>query len=120
MVTPPGDIRPAFPADIKLVNSTFTEHFGSPLIPPGHIALLNKVPDNDRMEEIIMGGCVVGAIRYISSEKRWEPLPRPEAALFLRPARRYVVVDEGAVPSVRDQGAGVLAPGLRRIDPSVR
>ncbi|MDD1708377.1 MAG: phosphoadenosine phosphosulfate reductase family protein [Methanoregulaceae archaeon] len=120
MVTPPGDIRPAFPSDITLVNSTFTEHFGSPLIPPGHIALLNKVPDNDRMEEVIAGGAVVGAIRYIAREKRWEPLPRPEAALYLHPSLRFVVVDPGAVSSIRNEGASVLAPGLITIHPSVR
>ena len=119
-VTPPGDARPAFPADCRLVNRIYEDHFGAPLIPPETVALLNKVPDTDRMEEIVMGGCVVGAIRYIPGEKRWEPLPRPEAALYLRPARRYVVVDEGAIPSIRDQGASVLAPGLRAIDPSVR
>ncbi|MCE5298416.1 MAG: phosphoadenosine phosphosulfate reductase family protein [Methanoregulaceae archaeon] len=119
-VTPPGDIRPAFPADVSLINSIYTAHFGAPLIPPGHIALLNKVPDNDRMEEIMMGGAVVGAIRYIPGEKRWEPLPRPEAALYLHPSLRFVVVDPGAVASIRDEGASVLAPGLVTIHPSVR
>ncbi len=119
-ITPPGDARPAFPADCELINHIYEEQFGAPLIPAGTIALLNKVPDTDRMEEIVMGGCVVGAIRYITAEKRWEPLPRREAALYTRPTRRYVVVDEGAVPSIRDQGASVLAPGLHAIDPSVR
>jgi phosphoadenosine phosphosulfate reductase len=119
-VTPPGDMRPAFPADIALVNTIFTAHFGAPLIPAGHIALLNKVPDHDRMEEVVMGGAVVGAIRYIPDEKRWEPLPRPEAALYLHPSLRFVVVDPGAVASIRDEGASVLAPGLAAIHPSVR
>jgi phosphoadenosine phosphosulfate reductase len=119
-VTPPGDIRPAFPADITLINRIFAAHFGAPLVPAGHIALLNKVPDNDRMEEIVMGGAVVGAIRYIPDEKRWEPLPRPEAALYLNPPLRFVVVDPGAVASIRDEGASVLAPGLISIHPSVR
>ena len=32
-LTPPGDARPAFPADIALINSTFDEHFGAPLVP---------------------------------------------------------------------------------------
>ncbi|NYT07483.1 MAG: phosphoadenosine phosphosulfate reductase family protein [Methanomicrobiales archaeon] len=118
-ITPPGDARPAFPADRELVNRIYQDHFGAPLIPEGTLALLNKVPDTDRMEEVIMGGSVVGAIRYITGENRWEPLPRRESALFLQPSRRYVVVDEGAVPSIRDQGASVLAPGLRAIDPFV-
>jgi phosphoadenosine phosphosulfate reductase len=72
------------------------------------------------MEEIVMGGAVVGAIRYISGEKRWEPLPRPDAVLYLRPSLRFVVVDPGAVTSIRDEGASVLAPGVVTIHPSVR
>jgi phosphoadenosine phosphosulfate reductase len=119
-VTPPGDARPAFPADIARINRIFEDHFGSPLIPPGHLALLNKVPDPDRMEEIVLGGAVVGSIRYIPEEKVWEPIPRPEAAVFMTPGKRFVVVDDGAVESIRNEGASVLAPGLVEIDDSVR
>jgi phosphoadenosine phosphosulfate reductase len=117
--TPPGDVRPAFPADIDLINTIYEDHFGARLVPPGHIVLLNKTPDTDRMEEIIMGGAVVGAIRYCAGEKRWEPLPRPAAARYLTPATRFLEVDDGAAPSIRDSGASVLAPGLRRICPLI-
>ena len=119
-VTPPGDARPAFPDDIARVNRIFHEHFGAPLIPEGHIALLNKVPADDRMDEIVLGGAVVGAVRYIPEERRWEPLPRPAAANYLQPTKRYVVVDDGAIPSILESGASVLAPGLASIDPAVR
>lgn len=118
-VTPPGDARPAFPDDVRRINQIFEEHFGAPLIPEGHIALLNKVPAEDRMDEIILGGAVVGAIRYIPEEHRQEPLPRPNAALYMHPTKRYVVVDDGAVPSIRSGKASVLAPGLIAIDPAV-
>jgi phosphoadenosine phosphosulfate reductase len=118
-VTPPGDARPAFPADIERINRIFEDHFGSPLIPPGHLVLLNKVPDPDRMEEVVLGGAVVGSIRYIPDERRWEPIPRPEAAVFMTPAKRFVVVDDGAVKSIQDEGASVLAPGLAEIDSAV-
>lgn len=118
-VTPPGDARPAFPDDVERVNRIFSEHFGVPLIPEGHLALLNKVPAEDRMDEIILGGAVVGAVRYIPEEQRWEPLPRPNAAILMQPTKRYVIVDDGAIPSIRDEGASVLAPGLISIDPAV-
>jgi phosphoadenosine phosphosulfate reductase len=72
------------------------------------------------MEEIVMGGSVVGAIRYIPDEKRWEPLPRPGAALYIIPSLGFVVVDPGAVASIREEGASVLAPGLVSIHPEVR
>lgn len=119
-VTPPGDARPAFDADLSLVNQVYTDHFGAPLVPEGMLALLNKVPDPDRMEEVIVGGAVVGQIRFIPSEDRWEPIPRIEAGNVLAPERRYVIADSGAVPSIRDEGASLLAPGLREIDPAVR
>ncbi|RXE56200.1 phosphoadenosine phosphosulfate reductase [Methanoculleus taiwanensis] len=118
-VTPPGDARPAFPDDIDRINRIYQEYFGAPLIPDGHLALLNKVPSDDRMDEIVMGGAVVGAVRYLPAEDRWEPLPRPHAAAYMTPAKRYVVVDDGAVPSIRDEGASLLAPGLVAIDPAV-
>ncbi|MDD1704886.1 MAG: phosphoadenosine phosphosulfate reductase family protein [Methanoregula sp.] len=119
-VTPPGDARPAFPADISLINRIYEEHFGAPLIPEGHCALLNKVPDSDRMEEIIVGGGVAGIIRYFPQERRWEPVPRPEACTLFLPKKRFVVVSDDAVPFIRDEGMSLLAPGLLSIDDSVR
>lgn len=87
-VTPPGDVRPAFQRDRDLVNRLFEEQFGVQLIPDGYLALLNKVPDEDRMEEIIIGGAVVCAIRYIPTESRWEVLPREAAASLVVPTKR--------------------------------
>ncbi|MBN1194274.1 MAG: phosphoadenosine phosphosulfate reductase family protein [Methanomicrobiaceae archaeon] len=118
-ITPPGDARPAFPADVDLINAIYEEHFGSRLIPEGHLVVLNKVPDRDRMEEVILGGAVVSAVRYLPEERCWEPIPRVAASQYLEPKRRYVVVDDGAVESIRD-GASVLAPGLVDIDPAVK
>ncbi|MEI8331686.1 MAG: hypothetical protein WCF90_08600 [Methanomicrobiales archaeon] len=74
---PPGRSPPAFPANIALINRIYTEHFSAPLIPEDHIALLNKVPDLDRIEEII-----VGIIRYFPVKRRWEPVIRPEVCLM--------------------------------------
>ncbi len=88
-VTPPGDARPAFPADLERINRIYEEHFGAPLIPDGHLALLNKVPDHDRMEEIVVGGGIAGIIRYFPLERRWEPVPRPEACTLFSPGKRY-------------------------------
>jgi phosphoadenosine phosphosulfate reductase len=118
-VTPPGDARPAFPADIALINRIYEDHFGAPLIPEGHLALLNKVPDHDRMEEIVVGGGIAGIIRYFPGQRRWEPVPRPEACKLFTPKKRFVIVDDDVVPFIRDQGMSVLAPGLVFIDDSV-
>jgi phosphoadenosine phosphosulfate reductase len=119
VLTPPGDIRPAFEDDITHINQVYREHFGVDLIPEGHLVILNKVPDIDRMEEIIMGGAVVGAIRFYPDEERWEAMPRPPAALYMSPSMRYVVVDPGAETSIQTKGASVLAPGLITIEEHV-
>jgi phosphoadenosine phosphosulfate reductase len=118
-VTPPGDARPAFPADIALINRIYEDHFGASLIPEGHLALLNKVPDHDRMEEIVVGGGIAGIIRYLPQQRRWEPIPRPEACILFSQKKRFVVVDDGAIPFIRDQGMSVLAPGLVAINDAV-
>jgi len=118
-VTPPGDARPAFQADLNLINTIYYDHFGAPLVPDGYLALLNKVPDRDRMEEVIIGGGIAGSIRYIPEERQWEPIPRREAGTLLNPVQHLVVVDDGAVPAIRDSGASVLAPGLVSIDDAV-
>lgn len=114
-ITPPGDVRPAFPSDIHLINRMYEEAFGAPLIPDGHLTLLNKVPDDDRMEEIIVGGAIVGAIRYLPQEERWEALPRPDAALLMTPKKRYVIVDLSAAAFIKD-GSSVLAPGVVEVE----
>ncbi len=119
-VTPPGDARPAFPADIALINRIYEEHFGAPLIPEGQLALLNKVPDKDRMEEIVVGGGIAGIIRYFPEKREWEPVPRPEAIALFSPKKRCVVIGNDAVPFIRDQGMSVLRPGVISIDDSVR
>jgi phosphoadenosine phosphosulfate reductase len=119
-VTPPGDARPAFPADIALINSIFLDHFGMSVVSEGQIVLLNKVPDNDRMDEVIVGGGVIGSIRYIPKKRCWEPVPRPEACVLAIPKKRFVVVDDSAVPFIHDQGMSVLAPGLVSIDDAVQ
>jgi phosphoadenosine phosphosulfate reductase len=119
-LTPPSDARPAFPEDIKLVNTIFKEHFGAPVIPENHLVLFNKVPDHDRMEEIIVGGGVIGNIRYTPAKRCWEPIPRPEACVLFTPKKRYVVVDASTVPFIRDKSMSVLAPGLVTIDDSVQ
>ena len=119
-LTPPGDARPAFPADIALINNIFCEYFGAPLVPAGHLVLLNKVPDTDRMEEIVVGGGIAGSIRYIPQKRRWEPIPRPEAARLFLPTQRTVTVDDTAVPFIRDQGMSVLRPGLASIEDHVQ
>ena len=83
-VTPPGDVRPAFPHDINLIKRITDEQFGpgagDALLPDGQTILLNKAPSLDRMDEIIINGCVVSSIRY-DMGGGWKLLNRMQGAM---------------------------------------
>ena len=123
-VTPPGDARPAFDRDIgrvkALVDSQFGEGTGEKVVPPGVIVLLNKAPDIDRMDEVIVGGDVVGAVRFnlVTGEKF---LPRPLGALAIAgtASKGRVIVDPGAIVPIRTKKASTLAVGVLRCDDGI-
>jgi len=121
-VTPPGDIRPAFPHDIDLINTTAMAQFGAPLISDGTITIMNKVPSDDRMEEVIADGVALANIRYDVESGQWVLLPRMEGAarIFTQMDGRsnWVIIDESAVPFI-EKGASTLAPGVIDADPDI-
>jgi phosphoadenosine phosphosulfate reductase len=123
-VTPPGDIRPAFKYEIDLINRLSDEQFGSPLIIGERVVVLNKSPYDDRMEEIIVDGEVVGSIRYELEYLRWVLLLRLGGArrIFANKDRsklkNWVLIDEGAEKFILS-GSSVLAPGIADADPDI-
>lgn len=123
-LTPPGDARPAFESDIrrarKLIDDQFGEGAGNAVIPDGRIVLLNKAPDIDRMDEIILDGAVVGAIRFtLLNGNRF--LPRAISAKRIAPhaERNWVRVDDVAAEAIRSKKASTLAVGVIDCDPDI-
>ncbi|MCA1814338.1 MAG: phosphoadenosine phosphosulfate reductase family protein, partial [Halobacteriales archaeon] len=120
-LTPPGDIRPAFGYDIELVRSTVDQQYGEGcgrlLLPDGQLALLNKVPDLDRMDELIVGGQVIGALRFDTAKHGWTFVPRVAGAMrFARAAsKRWVIADDGAIPSIV-KSSNLMGKGVRSAD----
>ncbi|MDD5502483.1 MAG: phosphoadenosine phosphosulfate reductase family protein [Candidatus Thermoplasmatota archaeon] len=116
-LTPPGDIRPGFEFDRQLITKTidaqFGEGCGKALLPEGAVFILNKIPAIDRMDEVILGGEVFGAIRFDVEKLLWAFLPRISAAKIILPnaTRGIVVADKGAVGPI-SQGANLLGPGV--------
>lgn len=125
-VTPPGDIRPAFDYDIKRINSVSEKQFNAPLIPEGHLAVLNKAPYEDRMDEIIVDGEVIASLRFEIESCEWVLLPRLEGARRLFQGRdrkilkKWVIIEQGVVPFILEKGASVLAPGILDADPEIK
>jgi phosphoadenosine phosphosulfate reductase len=123
-LTPPGDARPAFAHDIVRVRSLVDRQFGpgcgEALLPEGKLVLLNKAPDIDRMDEVIVDGQVVGAARFHLA-KGDKFLLRPYSATVLAPiaTRGWLRIDDGAILPIREKKASALAVGVLEADPSI-
>lgn len=117
-ITPPGDIRPAFPYDIDLINRTTEKQFGIRLVPEGRLVVLNKAPYEDRMDEVVFDGAIMGALRFEIERMEWVFIPRLEGARRLVGGKKWLVVDKGAVDFLI-KGASVLAPGVNDAEASI-
>jgi len=116
-LTPPGDVRPAFPSDIEriweLVDDRFGDGCGSLLVPDDKVILLNKCPDLDRLDEIIVDGFVVAALQYVPL-KGWRVLPRIEGANRMLPSITgcFIKMDRDAEPFIAEKRRSALRPGV--------
>ncbi|MDH7508502.1 MAG: phosphoadenosine phosphosulfate reductase family protein [Methanomassiliicoccales archaeon] len=116
-ITPPGDVRPAFPYDIKkiieIVDKQFGLRCGERVIPEGTVVLLNKVPALDRMDEVIVNGEVAGALRY-DIGMGWRFLLRMPAARAISDIaeRGFVIADDGTIEPIVERHTNLMAPGV--------
>ena len=124
VLTPPADARPAFDHDInmvrKLVEKDFGEDAGKAMLPDGHIVLMSKAPAADRMDEVVVDGAVVGAIRH-DIGSGWKFIPRMQGALRIGKGmtKGYVVCDASAVKFVKES-KNLMAPGVKDAHPDVK
>ncbi|MCD1294855.1 phosphoadenosine phosphosulfate reductase [Methanocella sp. CWC-04] len=118
--TPPGDIRPAFPYDIDLINSAAEDAFGhSGLIPKDKLVVLNKAPYEDRLDEIYVDGRMFGAIRFDPSRLKWMFMPRAFAARQMEVKKGFVIADKGAEKPLLGS-SNLLGPGVVDCDPDIK
>lgn len=121
-ITPPGDVRPAFPYDIEmarhLADAQFGEGAGIRLLPEGEIVLLNRIPDLDRTDEVIAGGEVLANLTWVLGKGFALQLRMPGAARIGVPEKGWVLADEGAVPSILES-SNLLGPGVVNCHPGI-
>ncbi len=115
-LTPPGDIQPAFPFDIKYIKGVIEKQFGDAILPK--IVILNPLPDIDKMEEVIINGRVAGAIKYDIFKKKYTFLSRPWYAKAIHAKKGYIVTDDGAIESIL-KSSNLMAPGVREASEEV-
>lgn len=116
-ITPPGDVRPAFEFDKKLIRETIEKQFGSYYLP--EVILLNNAPGVDRNDEVIIDGRVAGIFYYDIWKKEFKFQPRPWYASLLNIKKNYVIADKGAVDAIL-KTANLMAPGVKKADEEIK
>ena len=92
-VNSPGDIRPCMGDSEALVLRLFREAFGSDSPLRGKSVFLNKDPGEDRADEVVAHGAVLGVLKFdLRLGRTVLELRQPGAELFLPVATRNVVV----------------------------
>jgi phosphoadenosine phosphosulfate reductase len=63
-INSPGDIRPCMGDSVEAVKGLFRDSFGTDGPISGRMMFLNKIPGEDRTDEIIAHGEVIGIVRF--------------------------------------------------------
>jgi phosphoadenosine phosphosulfate reductase len=95
-INSPGDIRPCMGDSISLVLSLFRDAFGTAEPLEGKALFFNKVPGEDRTDEIIAQGSVPGILRFdMRSDRIVLEIRQPGADMFASVAKKNVVTFGG-------------------------
>lgn len=124
-VNSPGDIRPCMGDSVDVVLSLFREAFGTDSPLRGRSIFLNKVPGEDRADEIIAHGAVIGVMRYDLRRRRLVlDIRQPGAELFAPVATRGTVAFAGMSGHLKGKtvpGANIteVSDGIAEGDPLI-
>jgi len=69
-INSPGDIRPCMDGGRTVLTSLFRNNFGTSSIIDGKMVFFNKVPGEDRTDEVIAHGAVIALLRYDIRKKQ--------------------------------------------------
>lgn len=92
-VSKPGDLRPCMGKSNEVLIELFEKHFGTSDFLRNRTVFLNKVAGEDRTDEIVYQGMVIGVLRYDLRSCGFQLDLRLEGAILLQPlARKGVVI----------------------------
>ena len=95
-INSPGDIRPCMGDSEELVLSLFKDAFGTDAPLKGKAIFLNKIPGEDRTDEIVAHGAVIGVIRFdLRRNDHVLEIRQPGAELFSECASSNIVTFAG-------------------------
>ena len=112
-INSPGDIRPCMGDSVGLVLGLFREAFGTDTPLRGKSLFLNKVPGEDRTDEIVAHGAVIAVLRFdLRLDRSVLELRQPGAELFFPVATKNVVAFGGMSGHLK----GKTVPGANVFD----
>ncbi|NLT37344.1 MAG: phosphoadenosine phosphosulfate reductase family protein [Methanomassiliicoccus sp.] len=94
-VSKPGDLRPCMGKSLDVLISLFKKYFGHADFLRNRTVFLNKVAGEDRTDEIVFQGLVIGVLRYDLKASDFRLDLRLEGALLLRSLATKGVVTVG-------------------------
>ena len=91
-INSPGDIRPCMNDGHDSLRSLFRKNFGTSSVIDGKTVFFNKVPGEDRTDEVIAHGAVIAVLRYdIRRKMLMLELKQPGAELLISKATKNIV-----------------------------
>ena len=91
------------------------------VIPDDRVVLLNKAPDIDRMDEVILDGEVTGTLRYsLVGGEKFLLRPTSAARIARKACKGRIRVDAVAANAIRTKKASALAVGVMECDPGIK
>ena len=100
-----GDIRPCMGESIGILEELFTESFGTAQPIKGKSVFFNKIPGEDRTDEIVAHGNVIGVLRFdIDADRLKVELRQAGAELFDQVATKNIVRIFGVSGHLKGKG----------------
>lgn len=124
-ISPPGDPFPAMDGHLAhartAVDTQFGENIGLALLPADATVVLNKVPSLDTMFEVIVGGQIVGRLRFEIPTHKYVFILTLEGAKRIGQLskRNWVSMKDGVLQYLLD-GANLLLPGIAGCDSGIK
>lgn len=104
-INSPGDIRPCMGDSVKILEDLLTEAFGTAEPIKGKSVFFNKVPGEDRTDEIVAHGQVIGVLRFdIAADRLKVELRQPGAELWDPVATKNIVRVFGVSGHLKGKG----------------
>ncbi|MCL2607793.1 MAG: phosphoadenosine phosphosulfate reductase family protein [Methanomassiliicoccaceae archaeon] len=91
-INSPGDIRPCMDGGRILLNELFRKNFGTSSVIDGKALFFNKIPGEDRTDEVIAHGAVIAVLRYDIQSRGAALELRQAGAELLSEATKNIVV----------------------------